>query len=63
MDWFVENMFKHVIETTGTYIEVGANDGTTQSYTYELEKLGWHGEPVIWLLESNREKILGDKNE
>jgi len=43
MDWFVENMFKHVTETTGIYVEVGANDGATQSYTYELEKLGWSG--------------------
>lgn len=36
-------MLKYVTETTGIYVEVGANDGVTQSYTYELEKLGWHG--------------------
>jgi len=43
MEWFINNMLKYVTETTGIYIEVGANDGITQSYTYELEKLGWHG--------------------
>lgn len=43
MEWFINNMLKYVTETTGIYVEVGANDGITQSYTYELEKLGWHG--------------------
>ena len=43
MEWFISNMLKYVTETTGIYVEVGANDGVTQSYTYELEKLGWHG--------------------
>lgn len=36
-------------KTDGTFVEVGANDGKTGSFTYNLAKLGWHGlyfEPV-----------------
>lgn len=36
-------MLKYVTETNGYYVEAGANDGITQSYTYELEQLGWNG--------------------
>ena len=36
-------------KTDGTFVEVGANDGMTGSFTYNLAKIGWHGlyfEPV-----------------
>ncbi len=36
-------------KTNGTFIEVGANDGKTGSFTYNLAKLGWKGiycEPI-----------------
>ncbi len=36
-------------KTDGTFVEVGANDGMTGSFTYNLAKMGWHGlyfEPV-----------------
>jgi FkbM family methyltransferase len=36
-------------KTNGTFIEVGANDGKTGSFTYNLAELGWYGlnfEPV-----------------
>ena len=41
----------HVLpyKTDGTFVEVGANDGMTGSFTYNLAKMGWHGlyfEPV-----------------
>ena len=36
-------------KTDGTFVEVGANDGMTGSFTYNLAKMGWRGlyfEPV-----------------
>lgn len=36
-------------KTNGIFVEVGANDGKTGSFTYNLAKIGWHGiyyEPV-----------------
>lgn len=36
-------------KTDGTFIEIGANDGKTGSFTYNLAKIGWKGincEPV-----------------
>ena len=36
-------------KTNGTFVEVGANDGKTGSFTYNLAKIGWQGlnfEPV-----------------
>lgn len=43
MEHYITNMLKYVTEKSGFYVEVGANDGVTQSYTYELENIGWHG--------------------
>lgn len=50
MDNYIENLLKIVDYENGVYIECGANDGVTQSYTYELEKRNWTGilvEPSI----------------
>jgi FkbM family methyltransferase len=50
MDNYIENLLKIVDYENGVYIECGANDGITQSYTYELEKRNWIGilvEPSI----------------
>lgn len=50
MEHYIKNMLKYITTNNGYYIEAGANDGITQSYTYELEKLGWNGiliEPSI----------------
>lgn len=36
-------------KTNGLFIEIGANDGKTGSFTYNLAKIGWHGinfEPI-----------------
>jgi len=36
-------------KTNGTFIEIGANDGKTGSFTYNLGKIGWNGihfEPI-----------------
>lgn len=36
-------------KTDGLFIEIGANDGKTGSFTYNLGKIGWHGiniEPI-----------------
>jgi FkbM family methyltransferase len=41
-------------KTDGTFVEVGANDGKTGSFTYNLAAIGWHGlnfEPVPRLYE------------
>ena len=43
MQFYVNNLLKYIDLQTGFYIEVGANDGIDQSYTYELEKMGWKG--------------------
>ena len=43
MQFYVNNLLKYINLQTGFYIEVGANDGIDQSYTYELEKMGWKG--------------------
>jgi FkbM family methyltransferase len=42
------------LKTNGTFVEVGANDGKTGSFTYNLAALGWNGlnfEPVPRLYE------------
>jgi len=46
-------MLKHITETRGVYVEAGAKDGITASYTHELEKAGWHG----ILIEPSREAL------
>lgn len=36
-------------KTNGIFVEIGANDGKTGSFTYNLARIGWHGiniEPV-----------------
>jgi FkbM family methyltransferase len=41
-------------KTNGTFVEVGANDGKTGSFTFNLGKIGWHGlncEPIPRLFE------------
>jgi FkbM family methyltransferase len=43
MESFVKKCLEHIKETSGFYIEAGANDGILQSYTFELEKTGWRG--------------------
>jgi FkbM family methyltransferase len=43
MEHYIKNLLKYIKSDNGFYIEAGANDGITQSYTYELEKLGWTG--------------------
>jgi FkbM family methyltransferase len=43
MEHFVKNLLKHINYKDGFYIECGANDGVSHSYTYELEKLNWNG--------------------
>jgi len=55
MEHYIKNMLKYITTNNGFYIEAGANDGITQSYTYELEKLGWNGiliEPSIMSFQS-----------
>jgi len=43
MEHYIINLLKYISFNKGFYIEVGANDGIAQSYTYELEKMGWKG--------------------
>jgi len=44
MEHYIERLLKYVNYNNGFFIECGANDGITQSYTYVLEKLmGWRG--------------------
>jgi FkbM family methyltransferase len=57
MEYFIENFIEklltHVTEPRGFYIEAGANDGISFSYTYDLEKRGWKGlliEPSEYIL-------------
>jgi FkbM family methyltransferase len=57
MEHYIEKLLKYVNYPNGVFIECGANDGITQSYTYELEKLGWRGlliEPSIVAFNSCR---------
>lgn len=52
-------------KTNGTFIEVGANDGKTGSFTYNLACLGWNGinfEPVPRLFEKCQENHKEHKN-
>lgn len=52
-------------KTNGTFIEVGANDGMTGSFTYNLAGLGWHGinfEPIPRLYELCCANHLNHKN-
>jgi FkbM family methyltransferase len=54
-------------KTNGTFVEVGANDGKTGSFTFNLGKIGWHGlncEPIPRLFElckKNHEQHLNVK--
>jgi FkbM family methyltransferase len=51
MENYLKKMLEIVDFTNGFYIECGANDGISQSYTYELEKRNWKGiliEPSIY---------------
>jgi|694.fasta_scaffold70210_5 FkbM family methyltransferase len=43
MEKYIEKLLKIIDFSDGFYIEAGANDGISQSYTYELEKKGWKG--------------------
>tara|TARA_A100001015_G_C15044284_1_gene742338 strand:+ start:1900 stop:2655 length:756 start_codon:yes stop_codon:yes gene_type:complete len=41
-------------KTNGTFVEIGANDGKTGSFTYNLANIGWNGyycEPIPELVE------------
>ena len=52
-------------KTNGTFVEVGANDGKTGSFTYKLAELGWSGlycEPVPHLFEKCRHNHIQHKN-
>lgn len=47
---YIEKLLEVLNYENGFYIECGANDGVTQSYSYELEKKNWSGiliEPSI----------------
>lgn len=67
MEHYIKNLLNHlkkggVIPNDGYYIEAGANDGITQSYTYPLEKLGWNGvliEPSKNAIEKCKENRSG----
>jgi FkbM family methyltransferase len=57
MEHYIEKLLKYVNYPNGFFIECGANDGITQSYTYELEKMGWRGiliEPSMTAFDSCR---------
>jgi FkbM family methyltransferase len=43
MEAYISKLLENINTDKGFYIECGANDGITQSYTYELERLGWNG--------------------
>jgi FkbM family methyltransferase len=44
MEFYIKNMLNHINYNDGFFIECGANDGITQSYTYHLEnKNNWSG--------------------
>lgn len=43
MEKYIEKLLNIIDLSEGFYIESGANDGISQSYTYELEKKGWEG--------------------
>jgi FkbM family methyltransferase len=43
MEKYIEKLLDIIDYNGGFYIECGANDGITQSYTYELEKRNWKG--------------------
>lgn len=52
----LHNILDNVLQykTDGTFIEIGANDGKTGSFTYNLASIGWYGfnfEPVPRLFE------------
>jgi FkbM family methyltransferase len=50
MEKYIEKLLEIVNFDDGFYIECGANDGVTQSYSYELEQKNWKGilvEPSI----------------
>ena len=52
-------------KTNGTFIEVGANDGKTGSFTYNLAHLGWNGlnfEPIPRLFKKCQENHKEHKN-
>lgn len=52
-------------KTNGVFIEVGANDGYTGSFTYNLAKIGWKGiyfEPVPSIYESCVKNHLNHDN-
>jgi len=52
-------------KTNGMFIEIGANDGKTGSFTYNLASLGWYGinfEPVPRLYEHCCTNHLNHKN-
>lgn len=55
-------------KTDGTFVEIGANDGKTGSFTFNLGKIGWHGlncEPIPRLFElckKNHELNINVKN-
>lgn len=60
-------LFNNVLpfKNNGTFIEIGANDGKTGSFTYNLAKMGWNGlnfEPVPRLYKLCCENHKNHKN-
>ena len=43
MEKYIEKLLEIVDFNDGFFIECGANDGVTQSYSYELEQKNWKG--------------------
>lgn len=43
IDDFILNKLMHRLKFRGTFVEFGCADGVTNSNTYALEQLGWHG--------------------
>lgn len=66
----LHNILDNVLQykTDGTFIEIGANDGKTGSFTYNLASIGWYGfnfEPVPRLFEKccdNHKRHMNVKN-
>ena len=52
-------------KTNGTFVEVGANDGKTGSFTYNLANIGWTGyycEPIPRLIHACKMNHVNNKN-
>lgn len=62
MEKYIEKLLDFVNFENGYYIECGANDGVTQSYSYELEKRNWKGILVEPSIESYNKCINNRSN-